>query len=108
MNVQLDHTEEAKDDTEWDFLSLGQEVTQPFSSSLLPSCKSSSWCPGSCRCQDSSICHQLLLEEDMQETKNVSAPGGGTGLKSHLEFAEQFAEMRGMALRGITPSCHPI
>lgn len=32
----------------------------------------------------------------MQETKNVTAPGGGAGLKSHLECAE----LRGMALRG--------
>lgn len=31
MNVQLSHAEEAKDDTEWDFLTLSQEVTQPFS-----------------------------------------------------------------------------
>lgn len=98
--MQLNHAEEAKDDTECDFLTLSQEVTQPFSSSLLSSCESSAWCPGRRRCRDSSICHQLLLEEDMQETKNVSAPGGGTGLESHLEFAEQFAELRGMALRG--------
>lgn len=36
----------------------------------------------------------------MQETKNVTASGGGAGLKSHLECAEQFSELRGMALRG--------
>lgn len=82
------------------FLTLSQEVTQPFCSCFLSSCKGSVWHPGRNRCRDCSICHQLLLEEDMQETKNVSAPGGETGLKSHLEFAEQFSELRGMALRG--------
>lgn len=45
------------------------------------------WCLS--RHRDLSVGHQLVLEEDFQGGKNVSVPGGGTGLKSHLESVEQ-------------------
>lgn len=107
MNMQHDRAEEARDAQNRVFLRPSHEVTQPSSSSLT-CCESSAWYPRSRRCRDSSVCHQLALEEDLHEAKNVSVPRGGTGLKSHLQFVERHSEFRWWHREDTVPSCHRI
>lgn len=101
--MQLNHAEEAEDAQNRIFLTLSHGITQPSSSSLFSCCKSSAWCPRRRRCRDSSICHQLVLEEDLHETRNVSVPGGETGLKIPSGISRAAFRMQVVALRGRCP-----